>query len=226
MNNIPLLEALKPYKEQFNVKYDLPLPTNTPFGNLLLTYSEIVVRTECLNELITNLYIGFTAHCELVKARGGWSNPDEGFKHRFEIEQVFYWLHKTADEVISLVYILNYFEKYDKYPTKINTSCIGDFIKSGDHFDDSLDKHLKLLRILNSVSNAYKHSIMNTQLNAYRGRDEPVVFAYLLKYNDLKNMPQYHNVSLRAVINAFNSFLIDIKALLEFKLAAISTKAN
>ena len=46
--------------------------------------------------------------------------------------------------------------------------------------------HLEFLRLLNDISNAYKHSFVNSELMLV-GRDEPGVYALELKWNDLAN---------------------------------------
>jgi hypothetical protein len=217
ISEIPIIEALKPHKAHFHVSYFLSLETNTPYGNLLLTYSEIVIRMECLNDLIVTLYEDFFNHDELVKQRGGWSNMDEGFKNKFYTEQVFYWLRKTADELISLICIVKYFKQNNSYPTQIKTASIGKLLdqeKKGEKLDDKFDKHLHLLSILNEISNGFKHSLVNAQTNAYRGQYEPVVFA-LVAFNGTTKEPIFHQRSLKAILNAYNEFLIEAKLILE-----------
>jgi hypothetical protein len=216
---VPLIEALKPYKSDFNVKYDLSLPTRTPFGNFVLTYHEIVVRTECLNELIIALYQDFIDHKELVKIRGGWATSDEMFKNKFYTEQVFYWLRKTADEFISIIWLLRYFKNKGVYPNKIAISSIGNLIdsveKKKNELDQGIEKHLKLLKLLNEISNGFKHSLLNSQIHNHQGVDEPVVFALVAFFNDVSNPPNFHQVSLRSVLLNYNDFLIDVRGILE-----------
>src|SRR5437899_1362203 len=137
--DFPLLQALKPYKESFNVKHFVSLPTDTPYGNLNLTYSEIVTQIECLNGLITELYTEYRQHDELVKIRGGWSNIDEGFKHKFQIEQVIYWLHKTADELIAIIYLLKYHEDIGSFPVKIEIASIGKLLNRKKDLNEKVD---------------------------------------------------------------------------------------
>lgn len=222
---VPLLQALKTYGANFMITDALSLPSDTPFGNLSLTYHEIMVRLECLNELIGSLYTGFYNHQALLKSRGGWSTSSESFKHRFEIEQVIYWLRKTADEFISILYVLKYFKEHDNtYPDQIQIASIGKLLKTHEILDERLLKHLKLLNIVNEISNGYKHTLINAQTHSYRGANEPVVFA-LYAHNDVKSIPRYHQRSLRAILESYNKFLIDVKLILESKYQVSKPKA-
>jgi hypothetical protein len=58
---------------------------------------------------------------------------------------------------------------------------------------------------LNEISNAYKHSFINSEVTLL-GRDEPVVFALALKYNRLDKSPQFHSVALSDVVQQFSGF--------------------
>ena len=213
MENPPLIQALKTYGSLFNVSDFLTLPDNTPYGNLNLTYSQIVIRLECLNELIKNLYEDFNRHREQVKARGGWSHLHEGFKHKFYIEQVLYWLRKTADEFISIIYILDQYKQTGNYPNEIKISSIGKLLNSKEDITKLFVKHRKLLVLLNDISNAHKHTLINAQVHNHVGKDEPVVFA-LSAFNKSTTTPTFHSVGLRAMLEAYDNFLIDIKEIL------------
>lgn len=217
MVQIPLIQTLKPYEEEFNVKYFLSLPVNTPYGNLNLTYTEIVIRIECLNELITSLYEEYSSLEDLIKIRGGWFKSDEGFKHKFQTEQIVYWLRKITDEFISLIYLLKQLKITGNYPEKIKISSIGALLKSLKNDEellyDSVKKHVKFLNLLNDISNGFKHSILNAQTPNYRGVDEPVVFA-LVAFNDSLNIPKFHQVSLRHLLSNFCDFLESVKMVL------------
>ena len=213
---IPILEALKTYGTQFNTKDFLVLPNDTPFGNFNLTYDEIVVRIECLNESIINTYQDFYNHQELVRLRGGMSLLNESFKQSYNIEQVIYWLRKTADEFISIIYVLYYFKENNEYPSKIKISSIGRLLNYDKILDDKLTNHFNLLEKINEISNGFKHSIVNTQVHNHRGKSEPVVFA-LTAFNDISSQPKFYVVSLRAIIESYNKFLIDVKDILQSK---------
>ena len=132
-------------------------------------------------------------------------------KEKFAIEQIFYWLRKSADELISLLYVLDYHNLNDEYPIKIKIDCIGFLLISTDFYTDFVSKHNHLLTILNEVTNAYKHSFVNSQVLSYHGADYPVAYAYSLKRNNAGNEPQFYSVTINDFIIEYCTFLQDIK---------------
>jgi hypothetical protein len=142
-------------------------------------------------------------------------NLDEGVKHKFETEQVFYWLRKTADDVISMIYLFNFHKNNNRYPTKIKISCVGEFLKKENSFNGELNNHLQLLTQLNEISNGFKHSIINAQVHSHRGWKEPVVFAFSLLHNDLNNQAKFHSVKLRSLLLSYSDFLEDVRVILK-----------
>jgi hypothetical protein len=191
----------------------LPLPVDTPYGNLGLTYMQIMTRTECLNKLIKNLFTGFHTFKRSIVVRGGSSNLDESFMHKFEIEQVIYWLRKTADDFISIIFIINHFKVFGEYPEQIQVASVGKFLKLTDKSLYKLDNHIKLLTIINDVSNAYKHTLLNAQLHSHIGVEEPVVFA-LSAFNKAGDIPKFYSHSLCLMLKEYNTFLRDVRQML------------
>jgi len=221
----PIIEALKAYKTNFNVRDLISLPPDTPYGNLNLTYMQIVIRIEVLNEAITELYDGFFSHMERTKANHGSSNLDEGLKHKFQIEQVIYWLRKTADELISILSVLYNYKALGNYPDKVPVPSIGKFLNLDKREYFNLEGQVKLFNVLNDISNAYKHTLINAQISNYVGRDEPVVFA-LSAYNQANVTPNFHQVSLKAILDEYNQFLLIIRSELEsnYQMSVIAYK--
>jgi hypothetical protein len=211
MHPYPIIEALKPYKEHFNVAHFLNLPTDSDFGNLTVSWMDIVTRFECINDSIVQIYQDFDNL--YTNKKSSMIFLDQAYKQKLLIEQIFYWLRKSADEIISILYLLDYFKTHKKYPKKINTSSIGDVLKSEGPIKKALSKHVDHLQILNEISNAYKHSFLNSQINDRRGSEYPVVFSCNLHHNDLKNKPEFHIHDLRKILNAYNMFLIETKNL-------------
>jgi hypothetical protein len=210
----PVLNALKPYKEQFNVKYDLDLPTDTPFGNLTLSWATIVIRFECVNDLVVQLYKEFFELKEKIKIIP-WSDKNEIYKQKVYTEQLFYWLRKSADEIISIIFLLNYYQTHKGYPSKIKISSIGELLHTKNDIYDYLEKHQPFLKTLNDVSNGFKHSFLNSQIHAFHGSEYPVVFALVMKHNTLTSEPKFHTLDLKQVLNDYNNFLIDIKEIIQ-----------
>ncbi|SDW15826.1 hypothetical protein [Flavobacterium degerlachei] len=212
----PLIEALKKYKANFNKSQFISLPTNTNFGNLNIIWMQIVVRTESCNSEIINIYDDFyNSKKELVLNGTVDVSLEIGYKEIMKIEQLFYWLRKTSDELISLIFILSYFKENTRYPLKIKVSSIGEFLNKEKCFDGGFDKFKSILLTLNEISNGYKHSFINSQLNSYSGSVHPVVFAYLMKYNDSKNSAEFRSIDLKVFLKEYDDFLKFTKKYIE-----------
>ncbi|WP_194768698.1 hypothetical protein [Tamlana sp. I1] len=212
MNKIdyPIIESLKKHKSILNASDFLKLPANSVFGNLNLSYHEIVIRVECINDLIIKLYNDFYNLKDYLKSNS-MLNPTTVYEQKMQTEQIFYWLRKTADELISLTWLLDFIKKENKNPSKLKVSSIGEFLHNENAFNQELNSHIKTLRTINEISNGFKHSFINSQIHSYQGSEYPVVFAYTLNYNDLKNKPKFHTLELKIVLNDYAIFLKDIK---------------
>ncbi|ELI6454633.1 hypothetical protein RRM46_000831 [Flavobacterium psychrophilum] len=212
----PILQALKKYNLNFNKNQSLNLPSNSNFGNLIRSWSQIVTRIHCVNTQIINLYTEFYYSQEEVKSKGYYENTlDQGYQEIMYTEQIFYWLRKTSDELISLISILTYFKTQNKYPDKIKISSIGEFLNKENPFDGSFNEFKYLLKILNDVSNAYKHSFLNSQFEQHHIEDYPIAFAYSHQYNDLTKQPEFYKVNLNDFLNNYDSFLETVKTYLK-----------
>lgn len=214
--NTKLIEVYKLHNKIFNhFENSIPLPSNTPFGNMVLKWTDIVTRFDSINDSILELdkihtIISTTATTpaeEILKSKFFG-------KEKFAIEQIFYWLRKTADELISLLYLINYRFSSDEFPPKIKIDSIGTFLNSSDFHSEFLLKYNHLLTTLNEVTNAHKHSITNSDVHSYHGRDEPIAFALSLKRNSSNNTPQFYTVVVNDFITDYCDFLQEIKELI------------
>ncbi len=206
----PIIESLKTHNEILMDKQFLPLPKDTPFGNLFLSWIEILQRTDRINDLIIDLYTDF----EIIKQNQDVINPDISslfYKQKFLTEQIFYWLRKTADELISLIYLLDFNKKKNTFPTKIEINSVGSLLKKDVYIPELFDVFRKFLKILNEISNGYKHSFINSQAHTYHGKNYPVIFALTVEYNNLKNEPKFHSCKFSDVIENYNIFLSEVK---------------
>lgn len=206
----PIIEALKSSKSHFNTDQFISLDPNSAFGNLNLSWMEIVVRIECVNDLIVTLYDDF------YKLQVQFNNThtgsiDQTYRQKLYTEQIFYWLRKTTDELISMVSLLTDKKSQGAYPKKIKISSIGEFLKTKAAFTEDFENYQQFFTTLNEISNGFKHSFINSQIHAYHGSEYPVVFAYTLYFNDRSNQPKYHTLDLRQVLNDYNNFLVFIK---------------
>jgi hypothetical protein len=177
------------------------LAPNTPFGNMARNHLEIHYRLARVNRRIEEAY-------KLFLQDHATPFPLDCMLHTHAVEEVIYWLRKTADELIGIIQVLSTRMDTGNYPLTANPDSIGDLLQSKNSLAATILKdELSFLGQLNNASNAYKHSLVNSQLGR-QGRDEPCVLVLSLKHNDLsKNKPQYIAVPLRLMVEEFDSFL-------------------
>jgi hypothetical protein len=208
----PILESLKKYKTHFNKEQFISLNPDCNFGNLNLNYMQLVIRIECVNSQIIDLYQKFYTEKYKRENEGfGMSNLDESYLDIMITEQIFYWLRKTTDEIISLISLCTDYKRNGEYPKKIKVSSIGEFLNLKTPFIEVLEKNKDLLKLLNEISNTFKHSFINPQIMAYKGSEYPVVFAYNLHYNDLKSEAKFIRIELKKFLNDYDKFLFEVK---------------
>ena len=71
-----------------------------------------------------------------------------------------------------------------------------------------ITRHVALLEPLNMVSNAFKHSFVNSDFSLI-GRDEPCVFALGLDRNRIEAGVVFHNLSLSNLVSDLSGFYVD-----------------
>jgi hypothetical protein len=193
---VPQIETGKWVGQHLNVKHMLPLPADTPFGNLALKYMRLVERVDHVNLLVLRVFASY----ESAKAQ----ELGPIMQHLLLAEELVYWLRKTGDELIALTQVIAVRQSTGAYPTRVEPGSIGRMLgeKSPPIW---VIPHLGFLRLLNEISNAYKHSFVNSDLMLV-GRDEPGVYALQLKWNDLANPPTLHNIRVREVVTRFDAF--------------------
>jgi len=197
----PQIETGRAPEENLNVRHMLPLPADTPFGNLSLKYTLIIERLDHVNLMLRTVY---ESHERAL------ADPFSGalLQHTLVAEQVIYWLRKTADELIGLYHLLTSREEIGRYPDRVSPESIGQLLHSKTTAPLFAD-HIEFLATLNDISNAYKHSFINSDLNLV-GRYEPVVNALGLRYNNLRNEPTLSSVPLRDIVAGFNAFFATV----------------
>jgi len=199
--NKPIIQR-KTQHPGFVHAYDLiPLPADTPYGNLILKSMKIITRIDKINSKIEATYKSY----ENALAKRNEIGTDM-LEHQFLAEEVIYWLRKTADELVALFYVCNYNKKQNKYPSKIKIQKIGDLLKNkNSELSVLLSNYLPTLELLNKISNAFKHSFINTDLNIF-GTEEPTVPVLELLHNNLENQINFYTVSFAQIIIGFNEF--------------------
>ena len=196
---LPQIDIGRRHGELLNVVQMLPLPADTPFGNLLRKYAAILERLDHVNGRIQGVFESY----ESAKA-----NPLGRLSilhHTLLAEETVYWIRKTADELIWLVAFLTDRQATGAYPTSLVPFPIDEALRSKAPPGWIVD-HVKFLGLLNDVSNAYKHSFVNSEVDMI-GRDEPGVYALGLKWNDLgKGQPTLYNIRVAELVTRFDAF--------------------
>ena len=180
------------------------LPTNTPYGNLTLKIFKLTGRIDETNrrlaeaEHFMNIAIGPVLHHHAL------------WRHQYAIEQAIYLMRRAADDIISLISCLSDWKTEGDYPEMILVDCIGLLLddKNASKRLPLYDSHLEMLRLLNEISNAYKHSFVQTDIDVM-GNTEPFVCALAMKYNKIKSGVQFFNVPLSSMVGRFTQFYKD-----------------
>ena len=194
---IPQVNIGRRHGEPLNVTQMLPLPADTPFGNLAAKFMMILERLDHVNGIVQQVFGTYEAAKATPLGRLSIMH------HALLAEETVYWMRKTADEVIGLVAFLAEREAAGKWPTSLAPFPIADVLKKPPAW---VRAHLSFLSLLNEVSNAYKHSFVNSDLNLI-GRDEPGVYALALRNNNLEeNEPRLHNIRFAELVTRFDSF--------------------
>lgn len=211
MNEVPQIDNGKRPEDLLNI-ISLPrLPSNTPYGNLLLKGMDIVRRIDRVNIEIRRV---FTSYVHPSKQDINDLSQDLQ-EHQFYAEQIVYWLRKTADEIISFAYVIDQRNRTRIWPKSIQIDSISTLKKNpSEPLRLLFQPHEVFLSTLNEVANAFKHSFINTDMTLM-GSECPVVFALGLKYNKLSNEPKFYSVSFADMVIAFSAFYKESMAALQ-----------
>lgn len=190
----------------------LNLPSSTPLGNLCLKYMKILQTMSYINEKLVLIFL------EDINIRTNRSFIK--FSYLISIEEVVFLLRRITDEIIALLWLLGEWVKSGQYPTKLSIDCIGSALNNKEILSNYLLDYEKFLDDLNHISNAQKHSFINSDLNLI-GYDEPVINALRLDRNNLKNFDiqnwekNHYSISVRYLIKTFNALFNDMKMNIE-----------
>ncbi|MCK5384096.1 MAG: hypothetical protein KAJ29_00875 [Alphaproteobacteria bacterium] len=203
----PLVENGKKPDEFMSATLLLPLPSSTPFGNMALKHMKIVARLDHVNRKLQFVYQDWN---EAVSSDfDPFHNPAA---HLLYIEEITYFLRVTMDETISLAYLVYMFRKNGEYPKEIKIGSIGSLLNTRNQiasdikeFGDIFSAFFDWLDLFNKVTNAYKHSFINSD-QTVTGQDEPCVPVLNIHHNNLENGVKFYNLSLAEVIRKFNEF--------------------
>lgn len=201
MRNPIFIDNGKRPEEPYNAALGFWLPPNSPYGNFQLKYMKVVQRIDESNRLIAESYDHWNS-CQT-----GDFVPIGAFeRHVFANESAVYMLRRAADELISLVWCLSKYESDGVYPTKIKIDCLGAVVaQNQESRHEAFKNHVDLMEILNEISNAFKHSFINSD-HSLIGATEPRVYALGLAYNKLSAKPEFYDISLSSIVGKYNEF--------------------
>jgi hypothetical protein len=202
---VPQIEIGKSPEDFLSATHSFWLPPDTLFGNLSLKQLKIITRLDRANAMLQQIY---KIHPLLISGKLLLKGEHEAYSYL--LEELIYHIRRSADELISMYSFLADFEKTGKYSHQVEIDSIGTLLSNELAKSNPLFiRHLPLLKQLNEISNAYKHSFVNSDLNLI-GANEPCVYALALKYNKLDKGMVFHSLALREVIGGFSSFYVEI----------------
>lgn len=187
--------------ELYNESLCFWLPPKTPYGNFQLKYMKIVQRIDAANRRIADSYcLWETCTTKRILLSGEYE------RHIFANEEAIYMLRRVADELISLIWCLSKYNEKGEFPSKIKINCLAEVIhQKSDSRHEVFRDHIEFMITLNAISNAFKHSFINSD-HILLGADEPCVHALALDYDNLKNEPVFYNVRLSLIVEKYNAF--------------------
>ena len=215
INNISLK-----YNDNYMGNDILNLPQSIKYGNMTLKYISILDRQKEINFLINECYTIFNKFSN--KQIYNSDTEIEIFnlsnfisRYYFVLEYITYNVRRTVDELISLIYYLNYIKNNNgTEPNKIDIDKIGSLINSneGQSLKNQVNfftQHDVFMNYLNDLSNAFKHSFVNSESSTLIGKDKPTINALNLHYNNSSNNKEFYSIYLDDFITCYNSFFND-----------------
>ena len=112
---------------------------------------------------------------------------------------IVYDLRRFVDQAISMTWMLT----QDLPISKVKIDSIGKYLD--DPTFTVYDEFEEFLRLLNNISNTFKHSVVN-DMTMVVGRDEPCVYAFDASNNKHLDSPQMQGITLRELVDKFNAF--------------------
>jgi len=193
-----------------NAKTMLRLPTDTPFGDLTLKFMKLRWRVDEANRRLAASYRSWQV-CRTGKLASppGAMPPGAYEQHIYANEEAVHHMRRSADEIIAMLWTMNYWKERGEWPSRIEVDSIAVALSPEHRGRLSLCvRHEPLLRRLNEIANAYKHSFVNSDITIL-GRDEPCVHALGLERNRLEAGARFHNIRLAKLVSDFSSFYGD-----------------
>ena len=188
------------------------------WGHLDQKFLFILQRIDYLNDLSSSIF-------EIVKENRRkllnheYIRGKDGVKPYIEIIHLVNDVRMIIDELISLLYISECKTETGDFPDKIRVSSIGEFIEKINKNNTSklefFKEYIEFLTTINEVSNAYKHSFINSEILFYRQKEYPIILAAKNPYNKVANQRVLIAENLELFIDNFNDlfekYLIELK---------------
>ena len=125
---VPIIEIGGQHQDVLNASQLLPLPPNTSYGNLALKWMKIVARLIRVNRKVATAY---GLHRQAAPTSGP-SNSQFLVELPHLLEEIAYWLRKTADELIGLSFLCEACLRGEPLPRSVDVDCIGTLL-AGKH---------------------------------------------------------------------------------------------
>lgn len=212
---IPQIDVPQGNPTMLNKEFLFNLPPSPLFGSHNLRFMDYAARHNYVNALIREIYIEHNIGKNIRENKTFYSFDVTHYTYKNNIETVIYWLRKTTDEMISLVYYINFVKREKIEPTKIEVDSIGKLLNDQGNIKTLFTDHILFLTSLNNISNSYKHSFINRETSHLIGVEEPTVVSLQMKENDINKIPVLHNYYLREVIDNYVTFFKDATKVLQ-----------
>lgn len=206
---IPQIDVPQGDATMANKDFMFLLPQSPTFGMHNLRFMDFAARHNFLNKLLREVYIEHGIGKNIRENEKYYSFDANHYTYKNNIETIIYWLRKTADELIALVYYIHFIKTNKTEPTKINIDCIGRLLNDKGEINTILNNHIEFLTKLNDISNSYKHSFINRETVHLIGVEEPTVVGLQIKNNDAANIPIFHNYYLKEIVISYVNFFTD-----------------
>jgi hypothetical protein len=207
-----MIENGKAPDDPYNARLGFWLPPDTPYGNFQLKYMKIIWRLDEANRNIIDSW-KFWQECttEDMLPTGALE------RHIFSNEETVYMLRRAGDELVAMIWLLEKYESEQKFPSKIKIDCFGAVVDQAESARNPVFScHVELMEKLNDISNAFKHSFINSD-QTLMGFSEPRIHALGLSFNKLSSDPVFYDVELDELVSKYNEFYKDcVKWLSEY----------
>lgn len=190
--------------EPFNVRLGFWLPPQTPYGNFQLKFMKITERVDEANRQIANSHRFWQ---EMQSSPGGFLPPHAHARHQLANEQAVYLMRRAADKIVSMIWCLSEYEKTRRIPKKIEQDSLAGVLRALNHGYALVDyaPHQWLMQSLNEISNAYKHSFINSDITVV-GAKEPAVYALALEHNRVAAGARLYGIGLDELTRRYTAF--------------------